>query len=69
MTGSGNDDMGKAKDRVHQPGRDGQSDARRLMAAGYPLTVYNRTWAKADSLAEQGAAIAEPPHALAAGCD
>jgi len=54
MTGSWDDDMGTATDRVHQPGRYGQP-------AGYPLTVYNRTWAKADSLAEQGAAITEPP--------
>jgi|SRR5882724_12306508 len=62
MTGSSDDDMGTAIDRVHQPGRYGQP-------AGYPLPVYNRSWAKADSLAEQGAAIAEPPRPLVAGCD
>src|SRR5256885_9012983 len=47
----------------------GNRMARRLLAAGYPLTVYNRTRAKAEPLAAQGATIAETPRALAASCD
>jgi 3-hydroxyisobutyrate dehydrogenase len=35
-----------------------------LMAAGYPVTVYNRTKAKADALVKQGAAWADTPAAV-----
>jgi 3-hydroxyisobutyrate dehydrogenase-like beta-hydroxyacid dehydrogenase len=47
----------------------GSRMAQRLLAAGYPLTVYNRTRAKAEPLAAQGATIAETPRTLAASCD
>jgi 3-hydroxyisobutyrate dehydrogenase-like beta-hydroxyacid dehydrogenase len=47
----------------------GSRMAQRLLAAGYPLTVYNRTRAKAEALAAKGAAIVETPRALAAACD
>ena len=36
----------------------GSRMARRLLAAGYPLTVYNRTPAKAQPLIAQGAQAA-----------
>jgi 3-hydroxyisobutyrate dehydrogenase len=36
----------------------GSRMAQRLLAAGYPLTVYNRTRARAEPLAAQGATIA-----------
>jgi 3-hydroxyisobutyrate dehydrogenase len=47
----------------------GSRMAQRLLAARYPLTVYNRTRAKAEPLAAQGATIAETPRALASSCD
>lgn len=47
----------------------GSRMAQRLLAAGYPLTVYNRTRAKTEPLAAQGATIAETPRALAASCE
>jgi NAD(P)-dependent dehydrogenase (short-subunit alcohol dehydrogenase family) len=47
----------------------GSRMAQRLLAAGYRLTVYNRTRAKAEALAANGVAIAETPRALATGCD
>jgi 3-hydroxyisobutyrate dehydrogenase-like beta-hydroxyacid dehydrogenase len=47
----------------------GSRMAQRLLAAGYPLTVYNRTRPKAEPLAAQGATIAETPRALAASCE
>ena len=47
----------------------GSRMAQRLLAAGYPLTVYNRTRAKAEPLAAQGATIAETPRAVAASCE
>ena len=40
--------------------------ARRLLDAGYPLTVYNRTAAKADALRVAGARVASSPRAAAA---
>ena len=46
-------------------GRMGQAMGARLLAAGFPLTVYNRTSAKAATLLAQGAAWAESPAALA----
>ncbi|MDR2488465.1 MAG: NAD(P)-dependent oxidoreductase [Desulfovibrio sp.] len=40
-----------------------------LLAAGFPLTVYNRSKAKADPLLAKGAQWAESPRALAAASD
>jgi 3-hydroxyisobutyrate dehydrogenase len=47
----------------------GSGMAGRLLAAGYPLTVYNRTPAKAQPLAEQGAKLAKSPAEAASGAD
>lgn len=38
--------------------------AKRLLAAGHPLTVYNRTRAKAEPLATDGATVADSPAAV-----
>ena len=43
----------------------GSGMARRLLGAGFPLTVYNRTRARADALAAEGAAVADTPRAAA----
>jgi 3-hydroxyisobutyrate dehydrogenase len=43
----------------------GRSMAANLLKAGFPLTIWNRTWAKAESLTAQGAAVAESPAAAA----
>ncbi|MBI4445025.1 MAG: NAD(P)-dependent oxidoreductase [Acidobacteria bacterium] len=43
--------------------------AGRLLAAGYPLTVYNRTRAKAEPLYSRGAKIARAPRELAEHSD
>jgi len=43
--------------------------ARNLLAAGFPLTVYNRTAAKAEPLREAGAEVADSPAAVAAASD
>jgi 3-hydroxyisobutyrate dehydrogenase len=40
-----------------------------LLAAGYPLTVYNRTVSKTDSLVEQGAKLAATPAEAAQNAD
>lgn len=45
----------------------GHGMAGRLLDAGYPLTVYNRTRAKAEKLAERGAIVAGTPAQAAAG--
>jgi len=50
-------------------GRMGSRMARRLLAAGYPLGVYNRTADKARPLAEAGARVYETPRELASGAD
>lgn len=47
----------------------GQVMCRRLMAAGYPMTVWNRARQKADSLIEEGAKRAESPKQVASACD
>ena len=47
----------------------GSRMARRLLTAGYSLTVYNRTSAKAEALQANRAAVAESPRALARGVD
>jgi 3-hydroxyisobutyrate dehydrogenase-like beta-hydroxyacid dehydrogenase len=43
----------------------GQAMAANILKAGYPLTVFNRTAARAEALARQGAAVAPTPKALA----
>jgi len=43
--------------------------ARRLIAAGYPLTVYNRSAGKAEALAREGAAVARSPREAADGAE
>lgn len=50
-------------------GRMGAPMARRVLAAGYPLTVWNRSRDRCDDLAAAGAAVAETPRALAAEVD
>ncbi|MBC8162251.1 MAG: NAD(P)-dependent oxidoreductase [Roseiflexaceae bacterium] len=50
-------------------GRMGQAMGARLRAAGFSLSVHNRTQAKADSLLAQGATWAESPAALVATSD
>ena len=47
----------------------GSRMAQRLLAAGYPLTVYNRTPEKAQPLVAQGARVAASPQTLAASSD
>lgn len=42
--------------------------AARLLSAGYPVRVYDRTHGKTQPLARQGAEVADTPHALAARC-
>lgn len=46
-------------------GRMGFQLAKRLLEAGYPVSVYNRTRAKAEPLAEFGATIVDTPADLA----
>lgn len=43
--------------------------SRRLLAAGYPLTVWNRTRAKAAALVEAGAEVADTPAAAVSGAE
>jgi 3-hydroxyisobutyrate dehydrogenase-like beta-hydroxyacid dehydrogenase len=47
----------------------GSGMAGRLLGAGYPLTVYNRTPEKAQSLVERGAELAKSPADAASGKD
>jgi 3-hydroxyisobutyrate dehydrogenase-like beta-hydroxyacid dehydrogenase len=47
----------------------GQPMARRILAEGLPLTVWNRTRAKADLLAQQGARVANSPAEAVAEAD
>jgi 3-hydroxyisobutyrate dehydrogenase-like beta-hydroxyacid dehydrogenase len=47
----------------------GQHMARRILEAGYPLTVWNRTVDKAQALRTVGAAWAESPKAVAQASD
>lgn len=49
-------------------GRMGEAMVKRLLKAGHPVTVWNRTAAKADPLREQGASVAGSKGELA-GCD
>jgi 3-hydroxyisobutyrate dehydrogenase-like beta-hydroxyacid dehydrogenase len=50
-------------------GRMGMPIARNILRAGIPLTVWNRTRAKAEELAGLGCRVAETPRQLAEGCD
>jgi 3-hydroxyisobutyrate dehydrogenase len=50
-------------------GRMGQAIAGRLLGAGFPLMVHNRTRAKAEALIASGAAWAETPADLASRSD
>ena len=50
-------------------GRMGARMARRLMAAGYPLTVYDTSKAAVQPLVEGGAKRAESPAAVASAAD
>jgi 3-hydroxyisobutyrate dehydrogenase len=43
--------------------------ARNLLKAGFPLTVYNRTRAKAEPLGALGATVADSPHQAAVTAD
>jgi 3-hydroxyisobutyrate dehydrogenase len=43
--------------------------ARRLLGAGFPLTVYNRNRARTEALAGAGARVAATPREAAAGAD
>lgn len=45
----------------------GRGMAQNLLKAGFPLTVYNRTRAKAEALASAGAVVAETPAQAAKG--
>jgi len=47
----------------------GQQMSRRLLAAGFPVTVWNRTKARATDLLAAGAAWGDSPPALAAASD
>jgi len=47
----------------------GDPMTRNLLAAGYPVTVHNRTRAKAEALVEAGATVADSPAAAADGAD
>jgi 3-hydroxyisobutyrate dehydrogenase len=50
-------------------GNMGAAMASRLVAAGHEVRVYNRTPAKARTLARRGAVVAKTPHAAAEGAD
>jgi 3-hydroxyisobutyrate dehydrogenase len=67
MNGS-NPEIGRARTKIGfiGMGHMGSSMARRLLAAGYPVSVYDRTAAKAAEAAHHGATIATTPEELAA---
>jgi len=50
-------------------GNMGRGMAARLLTAGHALSVYNRTAARAASLQDQGAVVADSPRAAAQGAD
>lgn len=50
-------------------GRMGQVMARRLLAAGHGLAVYNRTRSKAEALAAEGAVVVDSIADLGANCE
>jgi 3-hydroxyisobutyrate dehydrogenase len=47
----------------------GTGMARRLLGAGFPVAVYNRTRSKAEALAADGARVADAPRDAANGAD
>ncbi len=47
----------------------GRGMAANMLRAGHDVTVWNRTRSRTDALANEGAAVAETPAALAAACD
>jgi 2-hydroxy-3-oxopropionate reductase len=47
----------------------GQGMARNLLKAGHDLTVWNRTFSKAQAMADEGAKLADSPADLASRCD
>ena len=47
----------------------GKPMARNLIAAGFSLTVHNRSRAAVDELASEGAQVADSPATLASSCD
>src|SRR6266700_2111592 len=49
-------------------GHMGSHMAQRLLDAGYPLTVYDRTRQKAQEVGQRGAQVAQTPKDLAANC-
>lgn len=61
--------MAKAKVAVLGTGLMGGPMARNLLAAGFPVIVWNRTSAKAEALANAGAGVAETPEAAVADAD
>ncbi|KAF7037592.1 hypothetical protein CFC21_047933 [Triticum aestivum] len=76
---SSSDTAGSVSDRPISPdttrigwvgtGVMGQSMAGHLLAAGYALTVYNRTPSKAQGLVSSGARLVDSPRAAAAAAD
>ena len=63
-----NHDLSNSKIGWIGTGRMGVAMASRLLKAGCDVTVYNRTRARAEPLADQGATIVDSPAELA-GCD
>lgn len=61
--------MEKTKVALMGLGTMGFGMAGRLLEAGYPLTVYNRTKVKAEELARRGAIVAASPAEAAAGAE
>src|ERR1051326_1855381 len=63
--------MSETKQRVALLGLGtmGMGMAGRLLGAGFPLSVFNRTAQKAKELASKGARVAETPREAAAGAD
>ncbi len=49
-------------------GHMGSHMAQRLLDAGYRLTVYDRTYEKAQEVGQRGAQVVHTPRELAAGC-
>src|SRR5262245_46140171 len=47
----------------------GRAMAENILAAGHELTVHNRTLARAETLREQGARVADSPAEAARGCE
>lgn len=61
--------MAQARVAILGLGIMGGGMARRVLGAGFPLTVYNRNRSKAEALAELGATIAATPREAAAHAD